>query len=67
MSSERKRRIIADEQIGDNLETENAPFSFSLTGGGDEFRAAVHAFIRNLVDKVIQLLDLLDQSEKCSK
>ena len=64
LSSERKQRIIAKEQIGDNLEMENAPFSFNLTGGGEEIRAAAHAFIPNLVDKVIQLLD---QNEKYSK
>ena len=64
LSSERKQRIIAKEQIRDNLEMENAPFSFNLTGGGEEIRAAAHAFIPNLVDKVIQLLD---QNEKYSK
>ena len=31
LSSERKQRIIAKEQIGDNLETENAPFSSSIS------------------------------------
>ena len=64
LSSERKQRIIAKEQIRDNLETENAPFSFNLTGGGEEIRAAAHAFIPNLVNKVIQLLE---QNEKYSK
>ena len=64
LSSKRKQRIIAKEQIGDNLETESAPFSFNLTGGGKEIRAAAHAFIPNLVDKVIQLLE---QNEKYSK
>ena len=64
LSSERKQRILAKEQVGDNLDTEIAPFSFSLTGGGEEIRAAAHAFIPNLVEKVIQLLE---QNEKYSK
>ena len=64
LSSERKQRILAKEQVGDNLDTEVAPFLFSLTGGGEEIRAAAHAFIPNLVEKVIQLLE---QNEKYSK
>jgi hypothetical protein len=53
--------VIAKEKIGDNLETENAPFSFSLTSGGDEITAAAYDFIPNLVDKLTQLLE---QNEK---
>ena len=53
LSSVRKQRKIAKEQIGD---IETAPFSFKLTGGGEEIRVAAHAFIPNLVEKVIQLL-----------
>ena len=64
LSSERKQRKIAKEQVGDNLDIETAPFSFNLTGGGEEIRAAAHAFIPNLVEKVIQLLE---QNEKYSK
>ena len=61
LSSKRKQQKIAQQQVGDNLETETAPFSFSLASGGEELRAAAHVFIPNLVEKVIQLLE---QNEK---
>ena len=61
LSSERKQRKIAKQQVGDNLDTETAPFSFNLNGGGEELRAAPHVFIPNLAEKV------LEQNEKYSK
>ena len=61
LSSERKQRKLAKEQVGDNLEAETAPFSFSLASGGEELRVAAHVFIPNLVQKVVQLLE---QNEK---
>ena len=57
LSSERKQRQIAQKQVGDNLEAETAPFSFTLASGGEELRAAAHVFIPNLVQKVVQLLE----------
>ena len=52
---------MAKEQVGDNLEAETAPFSFSIPSGGEELRVAAHVFIPNLVEKVVQLLE---QNEK---
>ena len=57
LSSEKKQRKVANEQVGDNLKAETAPFSFNLTSGGEELRAAAHVFIPNLVQKVVQLLE----------
>ena len=48
---------MAKEQVGDNLEAETAPFSFSIPSGGEELRVAAHVFIPNLVEKVVQLLE----------
>ena len=63
LASEKKQRRLAQEQIhvGDNLVTETAPFSFNLTGGGEELRGAVHSFIPNLIEKVTKLLEQNEQ------
>lgn len=57
LSSEGRQCVIANQQIGDNIDSEAAPFSFSLPSGGEELRAAAHVFIPNLVQKVFQLLE----------
>ena len=64
LSSEKRQRQLAQLQVGEDLETEAAPFSFSVASGGEELRVAAHAFIPNLVNKVVQLLE---QNEKYLK
>ena len=49
--------MIAQWQIGENINSETAPFSFGLSGGGEEVRAAAHVFIPGLREKVFQLLE----------
>ena len=61
LSSERKQRTLAKEQVGENLDAETAPFSFTLASGGEELRVAAHVFLPHLVEKVVQLLE---QNEK---
>ena len=34
LSSEKKQRKLAKEQVGDNFEAETAPFSFNFVSGG---------------------------------
>ena len=57
LSSEGRQREIAQRQIGENIDSETAPFSFSLPSGGEELRAAAHVFIPRLREKVFQLLE----------
>ena len=57
LSSKRKQWKIA-KQVGDNLETETAPFSVLPV---ERNSGLPHVFIPNLVEKVIHLLE---QNEK---
>ena len=54
---ERMRHVGSKRIVGDNIQGELAPFSFTLTSGGEELRAAPLVFIPNLIQKVTQLLD----------
>ena len=56
LASERKQRHLAQEIIGDNLHAENAPFSFSKDGGGEEIREVPFVFVPNLVRKVADVV-----------
>ena len=42
--------------VGDNLEAEAVPFTFSLASGGEEIRAAPIVYVPDLVEKVFALL-----------
>lgn len=57
LGSEKKLRALSQELIGDNLEVELAPFTFTLADGGEEIRGAAHAYAPSLTDKIIQLLE----------
>ena len=57
LASEGRQRDIAKQQVGENIHSESAPFSFSLQDGGEELRAAAHVFLPNLTQKVFQLLE----------
>eukprot|EP00731_Ephydatia_muelleri_P022772 Em0015g355a len=50
-------RHVSKRIVDDNIQGELAPFSFTLTSGGEELRAAPLVFIPNLIQKVTQLLD----------
>ena len=56
LSSEQKQRKRAAVMIGDNLEAEPVPFTFSLASGGEEIRAAPLVYVPDLVKKVFALL-----------
>ena len=47
---------MAQEIIGDNLQAERAPFSFSKDGGGEEIREVPFVFVPNLIRKVADVL-----------
>ena len=56
LSSERQQRKRAKQMIGDTIEAEAVPLSFSLPSGGEEIRAAAMAYVPDLVAKVFTLL-----------
>lgn len=60
MDSEAKERKLRKGLIGHNIECEAVPLTFSLEGG-EEVRQAPMAFVPNLVEKVVQLLDQNDK------
>ncbi len=57
LASEKKQRVLAKGLLGDNLEAETAPMTFSLKPAGEEIRAVPLVFVPNLQDKVLSLLD----------
>ena len=61
LESESKERSLAKELVGANLSSEMVAFSFSLDGGGEEIRKAPIAYIPDLAQKVIQMLDQNDR------
>lgn len=61
LDSEAKERSLAKALVGPNLASEMVAFSFALDGGGEEIRKAPMAYIPNLPQKVIQLLDQNDR------
>ena len=64
MASEKRMRKEATQLVGDNLEAELAPMSFSQKDGGEMIRDAPIAYIPVLWDKV---KDLLDQNSDDSR
>ena len=60
-ASERLERNLAKELVGPNYTAEAVMLTFPLDGGGEELRKAPFAYIPNLKDKVIQLLDQNDK------
>ncbi|KAL5487124.1 hypothetical protein EMCRGX_G019690 [Ephydatia muelleri] len=57
LACEERMRHVSKRIVGDNIQGELAPFSFTLTSGGEELQAAPLVFIPNLIQKVTQLLD----------
>ena len=47
--------------LSNHLEVELTPFSFTVSGGGEEIRGAPHAFTPGLTQKVHQLLEENEQ------
>jgi hypothetical protein len=60
IASEKQLRRVSDEQLGDNLEGEEAPFCFAARNGFD-IRQAPLVYVPDLVGKIIQTLE---QNEK---
>ena len=56
LASEQSQRQLAKEVIGDNLQAERAPFSFSKDGGGEEIREVPFVFVPNLIRKVADVV-----------
>ena len=61
LGAENKHRVLSNCLVGDNLEVELTPFSFAVSGGGEEIRGAPHAFTPSLTQKVHQLLEENEQ------
>ena len=63
MDSEAKERELCKELVGDDIESEAVPLTFSIDGGrgGEEVRQAPMAYLPDLVKKVVQLLDQNDK------
>ena len=40
----------------DNIRGETAPFSFHLSSGGEELKAAPHVFMPSITQKIVELL-----------
>lgn len=57
LSSEKRQRVVAKKVIGDNLEAEAIPLTFTLKKGGEEIRAAAFCYVPELLDKVVSLLE----------
>ena len=57
IASEKKMRKVASELVGDNLEAELAPMSFSHKDGGEVIKEAPIAYIPRLWEKIHDLLD----------
>ena len=64
LASEKRMRKVASELVGDNLEAELAPMSFSHRDGGEVIKEAPIAYIPRLWEKIE---DLLNQSSDDSR
>ena len=62
LGAEKKQWVLSNHFVGDNLELELTPFSFTVSGGGEEIRGAPHAFTPSLTQKVHQLLEENEQN-----
>jgi len=60
-ASEAKERSLSKELVGTNLDAEAVAFTFTEDGGNEYVQKAPMAFVPDLVNKVIQLLDQNDQ------
>ncbi len=61
LSSEKRQTVVARKLIGDNLEAEAVPLTFTLKKGGEEIRVAALCYVPELLDKVVSLLDENDK------
>ena len=57
LACEERMRQASKRIVGDKIQGELAPFSFTLTSGGEKQQATPLVFISNLIQKVTQLLD----------
>ena len=64
IASEKRMRKVASELIGDNLEAELAPMSFSHKDGGEVIKEAPIAYIPRLWEKIEDLLNQNSDNER---
>ena len=57
VTSEKKQRLLSKRLITTEVIGEVAPFTHSIKGGGEEIRKSAMAYIPNLGDKIIELLE----------
>ena len=57
LASERRMRKVASEMVGDNLDAELAPMSFSHRDGGEVIKEVPIAYIPRLWEKIEDLLN----------
>ena len=57
MASEKRQRELAQQWSPDCVQAEYVPFSFRLSNGGEEMRPAPFAYIPDIWNRLIQLLD----------
>ena len=60
LASEKQLRRVSKDLLGDNLEAEEAPFSFPTSGGVD-IRPAPLVYVPDLVGKIVQMLEHNDK------
>ena len=54
---EKRQRTLANTLLGENIEAEAAPMTFSLKGGGEEVKDVPFASVPDLTKKVLQILE----------
>ena len=64
LASEKRMREVASELVGDNLEAELAPMSFSHRDGGEVIKEAPIAYIPRLWEKIEDLLKNSDDNRE---
>ena len=57
LASEKRMRKVVSELVGDNLEAELAPMSFSHRDGGEVIKEAPITYIPHLWEKIEDLLN----------
>ena len=61
LPSEKRQRALSHEILGENLQSEAAPFSFPLKHGGEDLRPAPLVFVPDLPAMVFQHLEQNDR------
>ena len=57
VASERKRRDLVKDVVGENMEAEMSAFSFRADGGGKEIREVPYVHVPNLIKKAADVVE----------